>query len=221
MTKKIFIAIIATFIIEYQSIYSQITNKKEILLGIDLIGPATKFFEKDKNALEMSFQLALINKINFSIEGGILKFNKNYSDTLKSYDYSENGSFYRAGADYKFFQNQIQNKINYIFIGTRLAQSQLKHSGSNIRIADNTWGQRITEFPETTYQIRWIEMLGGIRVSLTKYVALGWALRFKFIIQKENQDKVVPYYIPGYGKGGNNKTLDFSYTLYFTIPINR
>ena len=220
MIRKIVFIVIA-IIIGFHYLYSQNINKKEILIGFDLEGPASKIWEKEKNAFEMSLKMALIKNFNFSIEGGLLSFNKNYSDSLKSYDYNENGSFFRTGFDYKFFQNQIENKINYIYVGARYSQSQLKHSGSNIKIADNTWGERITEFPETIYHLRWLELIGGIRVSLTKYIALGWTLRLKFAIQKDKENKTVPYYIPGYGKGGNSKVIDFSYTLYFTIPINR
>lgn len=215
--------IIGTLIINGFCLSAQETEKvnllKTINIGFDIAGPASKLFEPGKTDLEMSLSVGGFKNFHFTAEGGMLTFDKNVNDTIKSYNYSSNGQFIRVGFDFNTFRKNLPGENNSVLFGLRYGYSSMKHNADNISIIDDKWPDWHGSFSEDNIVSHWLELTGGIRVQLYKNIGAGWTTRFKYMIKQGGKGGVTPYYIPGFGKGANKLTVGFTYSIYYTFPI--
>lgn len=192
---------------------------KAIDIGVDIAGPAGKFFEPGKTDLEMSVIAGGFKNFYFTLEGGMLNFDMDVNDTIKSYNYSSSGQFFRIGFDFNTFKKNLPGENNYVLFGMRYGFSSMKHNADNIVISDDKWSDWQGSFSQSNINSHWLELTGGIRVHLYKNLGVGWTARFKYMIKQGGEDGVTPYYNPGYGKGANDLTIGFTYSVYYTFPI--
>lgn len=64
---------------------------------------------------------------------------------------------------------------------------------------------------------QWLEPLAGIRVNLYKGFKMGFSVRYKVLLKAKNDETTRPWIVPGMGKRGGG--FDFTYSLYYQIPI--
>jgi hypothetical protein len=215
--------IIGLLITNSLAMFSQKTElvniRKAINVGLDLAGPVSKIFEPGKTDIEMSLSAGSFKNFHFTLEGGLLSFNMNKNDTNKSYKYSSSGQFLRIGFDFNTFKKNLPGENNYILFGLRYGFSSMNHKASNILITDQYWLARNANFSENNIVSQWLEFAGGLRIHLYKNIGAGWTARFKYMIKQGGSGGVIPYYIPGYGKGADNLTVGFTYSIYYTFPI--
>ena len=64
---------------------------------------------------------------------------------------------------------------------------------------------------------QWLEPLAGIRVNLYKGLKMGFSVRYKVLLKAKNDETTRPWIIPGMGKRSGG--FDFTYSLYYQIPV--
>src|SRR5690606_31009242 len=89
----------------------------------------------------------------------------------------------------------------------------INRGDANYTITDSAWGTFSGSVPATHLTAHWIELTGGVRVEVAKYVFIGWNMRGKFLVNAKKFVELPPYNIAGYGKGEKNSVFDFNIYL--------
>ena len=192
---------------------------KGIDLGFDISSPMGKLIEKGWTNYEASIVVGNFHNILGTAELGIMDFSMSKNDDVKTYNYKASGNYLRIGADYNMYKKNLPGENYLVFTGLRYGISKTTSSADNIFIQDSIWAPRYASLPEKNTTSHWIELVGGIKVPFFTYFAMGWTLRYKFLISPGSKESNKPYYIAGYGKGNDNTAFGITYSLYFTIPL--
>ncbi len=189
---------------------------KGIRFGYDLTRPVQHLWNKgDRYGSELSFDMEIAPNTFTVLETGweALKINTDYID------YRGAGSYTRFGVDYNFLVAEHKQDKDILYLGVRYAISlgnQHVESFSN----DNYWNNTQGSFPKQNIQAHWAELVFGTRIEVLKNLFLGWSIRSKIKISHKDYDMPPVYFIPGYGKAEKGINLDFSYSVYYNLPVD-
>lgn len=132
--------------------------------------------------------------------------------------YNVEGSYFRVGPDINFLHQDPDRSA--LFFGLRYSQSkfsdQLEYSYDN-QITD----EGANTVSNTDLKATWYEMVAGMKVKVWKTVWLGYTARFKFSADTFENNQLIPYYIPGYGRAAEDVIWDFDYYLIIRIPVRK
>lgn len=135
-----------------------------------------------------------------------------------NYHYKSKPSIYgKLGANYNFL---YQSDPDYqLHIGLRAGYTHFSYDITDVTINSSYWGQSqnfsiLNQKSHAFYG----ELLGGIKVTLWKNIAMGWDFRYKFMMKLKNGSNSKPWFIPGYG---TSSPINASFSLIYTIPINK
>ena len=188
-------------------------------LGFDIASPIGKLIAPGWTNFEMSITAGSFKNILFTVEAGLMDFSMSKKDSVKGYNYIAKGNYFKFGPDYNLFKRNLPGEQNLVYFGLRYGFSKTSFHADNILIQDTIWTPRTASLTEKTISAHWIEFAAGIKVQFYKHFAMGWSARYKLLISpRKGTDN--PYYISGYGKGSENKSFGFTYSLYFTLPLN-
>ncbi len=187
-----------------------------ISIGIDLSRFFVSIWEPVNLNLEFQLSVEAGNSFSFIAETGLLtsEFSK------ETYDYELSGSYYRMGAFYNVLKRE-PNELSAINVGLLYGFSPYWHKADHIQINDNYWGEGTGSVPKNNLFSHWIEMNAGIRVEIFKNWLMGWTIRTKFRLSRDEDPVMTPYIIPGFGKGDKNFSLGISYYLIYRIPYKK
>lgn len=136
----------------------------------------------------------------------------------KPYSYRSNGFYGRIGVDYDvFIVDEPGNNDNVLF-GLSYGYAFQNHESPSVIIRDDYWGHYETSFPKYGVSTHWLEFTFGLRTQIVNNFYMSWFIRVKGKLATNNSDLLVPYRVPGYGKGSNPVNLGFSYKLEYLIP---
>ena len=139
------------------------------------------------------------------------------------YSFSSQGWFFRAGVDVNLLKDRVRDNYladeNVILFGLRFARAQIDETIS-FETEDSVWGTGRIDQTNSGLGIVWAEMTAGMKVSIFRNVYLGYNLRFKFF-RNLGETALVPYQIPGYGRGNRETIFGFDYYLFYRIPFRR
>lgn len=141
------------------------------------------------------------------------------SDSIDELSYSSGGGYARLGLDYNFLDLKDRSQHHAITLGFRYASSIFKHSGENIIVRSDYWGDYLLESYENNLNGHWIELVGGITAEVAKNFFIGWTVRFKILLNPNMDPQIVPLLIPGYGEGTNARGVGFTYSVLYKIPL--
>lgn len=189
---------------------------KGIRAGYDLTRPVQHLWNKgNRYGSELSFDMEVAPNIFPVVETGweALKINTDYIDFRGS------GSYTRIGVDYNFLVAEHKKDKDILFMGVRYG---LALAGQQVESFTNTnyWNHSQGRFPSQDFQAHWAELVLGTRIEVLKNVFLGWSIRSKFRISYKDYQMPPVYFIPGYGKAENKVNLDFSYSIYYNLPVD-
>lgn len=140
------------------------------------------------------------------------------------YSFSSQGSYFRAGVDVNLLKDRERDNYladeNIIFFGLRFARAQIDETIS-FETNDPVWGTGTINQNNNGLGIIWAEMTAGVKVSVFKNIYLGYNLRFKFLRTFSEETALVPYQVPGFGRGSRETTFGFDYYLFYRIPFRR
>ena len=216
------------FLISYQTSSGQqreSTKLKEhreqpgMTLGVNLEGPIGHFFDTDKSAFSVISHFKLPSNWFIRAEAGFenLTFSEE-NQQERNYHYESNGSFLKLGILYDFFDVDEPGNNDNIFVGLNYGFAFQEHGSNSFIIENNYWDDYHGSLGKYVINNHWIEFLAGPRTELLKNLYMGWTLNLRVKITEDNSRVLEPFSIPGYGKGDNNITLGFSYSLEYFIP---
>ena len=140
------------------------------------------------------------------------------------YSFSSQGSYFRAGVDVNLLKDRERDNYladeNIIFFGLRFARAQIDETIS-FETSDPVWGTGTIDQNNNGLGIVWAEMTAGVKVSVFRNIYLGYNLRFKFLRTFGEETALVPYQVPGFGRGNRETTFGFDYYLFYRIPFRR
>lgn len=184
-------------------------------IGTDVFALGTTFFGEDRERYELNTDLA-IHKYFLVADFGV----DNIDLTEETFDYSNDGYYFRVGADVNFMPTDEDN--NVIFFGVRYARSYF-----NDKLAWNGEGQfPLYDVPLITssnskLRGRWFELAVGMKVNIWKELFVGYTVHYKFARNLEGEGVLTPYEMPGYGVYESEKRVGFSYQVFWRIPFRK
>ncbi|WP_243349502.1 DUF6048 family protein [Parabacteroides sp. FAFU027] len=180
-----------------------------LVVGTDLLNPIAGAMGKDYSSYEVSVEYGLKRKYFPIAEVGMSK-SDNTSDFGPVY-HSPLAPYGRVGINYAF----SQSAKSFAYIGTRVGFSNFSYDVSNMTITSNYWKESLTtSLNREKSNAIWTEFIGGLRVSITNHILMGWNVRAKFINHVKQTLYGSPAYIPGYGSN-KSKTYGIQFSIYY------
>ena len=187
---------------------------------------------------QYSFQAdAVFGRYMLAAEYGtaeISRTNLTQQDVTNPYRYASQGWFFRAGPDVNLLINQAKSSFradaDIIFFGLRFARAQVTdamvlQTKDDVFSADGNnngfWESQQLRVENNGLGVIWLEMTAGMKVQLYRNIFLGYNLRFKFGRSFSRNQSLIPYEVPGFGKGENGESFGFDYYLFYRIPFRK
>lgn len=197
-----------------------VDSAHQLRLGFDISRILFNQLQKDKEE-RISYELELDfywrKDLYIVAEGGWGNASLKYTDLA----YESSNVFFRAGINKSLLPRLKQDDWDMAFIGLRYGVGLINRSDANYMITDSTWGTVSGNVPGANLTAHWIELTGGVRVEIAKYLFLGWNMRGKFMLNAKQFTELPPYNIAGYGKGEKNTVFDFNVFLSYAIRWDR
>jgi hypothetical protein len=199
--------------------FSQTDSTKTTIglrLGFDVSKLSLYLLQPERKAMEFSADMELFKNVFPSVEFGSNNI-KLLKDTL--YNYYSNGSYVRIGADYNLLKPADPKDKDMFTGGIRYGYAFYTDYADSIVIKDNYWGNYHGSLPKKSMNAQWFEIAFGMKTELFKNFFIGWSLRSRILLAKSKNDIIVPYWIPGYGKGIAKANFGFNYSIFYSIPL--
>lgn len=175
---------------------------KGVSIGVDLLGVGQRALS-EYGQYEAFLRVNLLDKYFPIIEVGL--GDANITDETTSLCYKASAPYGRVGCDFNLLRNK--HDLYRLYAGARIAYSSFKYDvSSTTPIQDPVWGNS-TAFGAKDIKASafWGEVCGGIDVTIWRFVHLGWSLRYRMRLSQSYGTVGEPYYIPGFGRNGNNR----------------
>lgn len=186
-----------------------------LIVGVDLFQPVVSLFGQQYANYQVSLEVSFHNRFFPIWETGIGWADNTPDDGNFTYKVSPT-LYNRLGVLYNF--NYNSTAPGYIYMGLLYGFSIFSYDITNIDLSSGYWG---TNDKAAIYgchsRAQWLEPLAGIRVNLYKGLKMGFSVRYKVLLKAKNDETTRPWIIPGMGKRGGG--FDFTYSLYYQIPI--
>ena len=132
--------------------------------------------------------------------------------------YDNSGTYWRVGPDVNFLLKDPDR--NLVFIGFRYGRSKFSET-YNISTADSLWGPINGIYQHTDVPARWLELTGGLKVRIWKFIWMGYTGRFNFALKTGPTPTMLPHDIPGFGNTSKKTTWGFNYYIMMRIPFRK
>lgn len=113
------------------------------------------------------------------------------------------GGFFRVGLDIGALKKHPE-RLNALLVGIRVGTALQQFDLTNVAINNDYWGVTRKDFYNQFQADCWGEVVAGVQVQVWEGFQMGWAVRLKILFTRTAKDeKVMPYYIPGFGYRDN------------------
>lgn len=182
--------------------------------GCDISRLGLYVLNQDRQAIEFSFDTEVKPNLFGTIELGRESSTKQ-SDLIS---YKSSGVYGRLGIDYNILKKDKYEKgRDLVFIGFRYGYSLMKQQTDNYTITgpkDTVRGS----YPSVNLGGHWVEAVFGLKVEVLRNLFLGASIRGRILLYSTRNINF-PYYLPGYGSGGNKTNFGANYSIYYQIPL--
>jgi hypothetical protein len=187
-----------------------------IRFGFDVVGPLYHMYKAENSTMEgyIAFENSPVR--SYVIEGGY----QNFSYSQYNYNYTSNGLFLRAGADFNIIKPFQSEGKYFTGVGLRYGIS-IYNTGVPEFSSDNYWGTGTGSAASEQHLAHFIEADPGIRTQILKFVSIGLSVRLKVLISSGTGKDMKPINIPGFGNGTKRFSPGFNYYISFSIPYKR
>jgi hypothetical protein len=169
---------------------------------------------KDREAIEISADTEIKHNLFATIELG-RESSKKESDIIT---YKGSGAYTRLGIDYNILKrDKLQKGRDLVFVGFRYGYTIMKQQTDSYTIPGPMDTVR-SSYPSVNLNGHWVEAIFGIKVEVLKNLFLGASIRGRILLYSTNEINF-PYYMPGYGNGGNKANFGANYSIYYQIPL--
>lgn len=139
------------------------------------------------------------------------------SDT--SGNYSNDGTYWRVGVDVNFLLKDPDR--NMVFFGARYGKANFSQDLTVLAWNKFTQSHETLEYHNGSVNAHWIELTGGLRVKIWKALWMGYTARFKFGLQSDDTENIIPSDVPGYGRTNKDSYWGFNYQIFVRIPVRK
>ena len=153
-------------------------------------------------------------KYTFNVEFGREK--RILENTMANYEAS--GSYFRVGPDVNFLFRDPDGSA--LYFGARYGRTTFSDELTYI-LNDPFWGTSEETLSNSDLSAGWGEAVAGMRVKLFQAVWFGFTGRFKFGVKTFEENRLIPQYVPGYGRADLQTTWEFNYWLIFRLPLSK
>lgn len=185
-----------------------------VRVGLDVVSLARTYYVTSFEGFEASVDMD-IYRYYPTLEFGTSA--RNYLSETGS-TYTNEGNFWRAGADVNFMKKDPEK--NMFFLGARYARSTYSEKATIIT-TDPVWGDYSNTFVNSDLTAGWMELTTGMRIRVWKIFWLGYTARFKFGLNKEDNQALLTTDVPGYGATDRPTTWGFSYYMMVKLPVRK
>lgn len=183
-----------------------------VRVGTDLYGLGRTFIGDRRERIEINGELS-INKYFLSADFGI----DNIDLKEETFSYSNDGYYFRVGADVNFLSNDVDN--NVIFFGVRYARSYFKDQ--LLWNAESPYYELpVIESGNDNIKGSWLELVAGLKVKVWEELFVGYTVRFKFARSIKGEGVLTPYEMPGFGVYENENAVGFNYQIFWRFPLS-
>lgn len=190
---------------------------KGINVSTDIFGYAYSMLE-DYISGEVAVEVNLGNKFYPVFEVGY--GSSDVTDETNGIHYKSSAPYYRVGINYNF-SNKVGEapKNNYIYGLARYGWSNMKYDVSAPPITDPVWGGEVPlNLTDVKGGCNWFEIGAGVNVKIWKHLRMGWSIRYKARISRDNGPNSNVWYIPGFGNS-RHTTFGATYNIIYEIPM--
>mgnify|MGYP006315160561 FL=1 len=145
----------------------------------DIAGPITSMFKDGKTDFSFGVDADICHTIYPTFEAGYSKYDAtesyNYGlPQIPGYSYTCNGSYYKIGANFNFFNDGRGNKvIPLLYIGAKFAFSPSHFDIENVRLSNEFWNIEKAYSVSGKSLCRWAEFSVGLRYPIAKFFCMG------------------------------------------------
>ncbi|PTN08771.1 DUF6048 family protein [Mangrovibacterium marinum] len=184
-------------------------------LGLDISRPFQQLWTKgDRYGSEFSADFEASPNLYLVAEAGWEKLKLDQPRV----NYNSSGTYLRLGADYNVLGPEDTDTKSMFYFGFRYAFDIARQQTDSYTI-QNYWGSTMGSFPEQKFNSHWMELILGIKGEIVKNFYMGWSIRAKFLLAQTAEELPEIYFTPGFGKSESTVALDFTYSIYYTLPF--
>jgi len=187
-----------------------------VRVGYDLTRPVQQLWSPgNRYGSQLSFDGELTPNFFPTFETGweIQKIN------TANVNYRGSGTYSRLGFDYNFLVAEHKQDKDILFMGLRYGFALGKQQVESFT-STSYWEQTKGRFLLQEFNAHWAEIVLGTRIEVVKNIFLGWTMRGKIRLSYKDFEMPPVYFIPGYGKAENSFNFDFSYSVFYNIPVD-
>lgn len=184
-----------------------------IRLGADVLAPAYALADKRFSGFEFS---ADVDFYRYYLTADV----GHWARLLEGTDsrYSNSGNYYRVGVDVNFLKKDPDR--NMLFFGMRYARSRFDEKLER-SVADPVWGTQSDIQTVIGREAGWLEITGGLRVKMYRFIWMGYTIRYKFALHTHERGGLDVYDVPGYGSTVKPVTWGFNYLIMIRLPVRK
>ena len=136
--------------------------------------------------------------------------------------YKTASPYYKVGLNYNFYTKRDNpNPKHYIYGLARIGWCNFRYNVNTPEITDPVWGNKTSlDIDGVDGASVWAEVGAGIKVKIVKGFHMGWSVRYKVRFTEKIGKNSKMWYIPGYGKNGDN-VMGGTFNLVFDISTYR
>lgn len=184
-----------------------------IRLGADVIPVVYSFSGNSFNGFEFS---ADVDFYRYYLSADVGRWERSIDGNDSRY--SNSGNYFRVGIDVNFLKKDPDR--NMLFFGMRYGRSRFDETLERSP-NDPVWGIQTERISVTDRSAGWLEVTGGLRVRIYKFIWLGYTARYKFALHIKDTGPLDVYDVPGYGSTVKPVTWGFNYLILVRLPVRK
>jgi len=188
----------------------------KIKAGIDVVGPAMYYTDKNIMSAEGFVSVDLNEKRAVVLEAGYL----DYKYSQYNYDYLNKGGFIRAGFDFNLLKPEKSLGKYWAGIGLRYGLSRFSSEVPFFK-HENYWGTTSSSIVQKTSWGHFIEVSPGVRAEIFKNFSMGWTVSLRMLLYTGTGKDLRPIYFTGFGNGGKRISTGLNYFFVWNIPYKK
>lgn len=188
----------------------------KISAGVDILGPAVYYFDKNVKNIEGFISTDINQKMAFTLGGGYL----NYRHSQYNYEYLNEGYFLKTGVDFNIMAPEKSLGKYWIGLGLKYGLSIFNWEIPSYT-TESYWGNTTSSVKKQTNWGHFLEVSPGARTEVFKNFTIGWNLSLRMLVYSGTGKNMKPVYFPGFGNGSKTFSTGVNYFLIWNIPLKK
>ena len=182
--------------------------------GANIIRFGRTAFDQDHSSWDVTGDIDFHNymlEVSYGRESSVLN--------TESFDYENNGSFFRTGVDINFIKDKTEG--NALLLGLKYVRGTYDETFI-FDDSDEIFNQSESfELNNESLRSRWLEANVGLKVKMWEQLFVGFYFRYRFNRVVAGDREFGTYRIPGYGLEERRTIVGFDYYVFWRIPFKK